>query len=541
MSTKKKKGGEKGELDITEKHIKYLNSSKISKSLEYAEFKKKIFDFEIKNVKTFYNEHTKIRDTVRGGYGVVNFVYNKSEDKLKIVKAVIDCPRREKELFWLWKFMNCPGFVQLLGFFKDTSPLMENPEGRPFGPPKDWYTNEKNRDKMIDAGTESVWNYPNQLYIVMEYYPYSLHHVIDPDRDADVFTNENLNRSILFTTASKEEGKKNTSKKSLTPPDDEDEESGDEEKNKSDEEGESEEEEEEEDESSGSDEGNSESEEEEEEVHLSKADELDKIYITNEWKIPPRSFAFIMNDKEIVQCMFELYYSVFYARCICLEGKTNRFFEHLDLNVRNITITIDKSPREYECNGKKIVITSIFRPIIIDFGISQGPWTIKRERITHEYLLTQKKEMKVDYISLLNVLNIIIERYGSNKLGPKSLSVKLGKFLKKFDERHPKVHHGSDIELIEKLLSMKRFIKDDSYYEEKRLKRLKKKEQKEKEVIIATTIINTDINNGSNNTSNTSMEKKSLNESSFISPFLKKKEEKNNNNVSIDSFKIHWN
>jgi hypothetical protein len=137
--------------------------NEVADSRDYQQFCNDVKEHQEykKGAAHFFARCKQIRSPASGGYGVVNFVLLQDTKELVVVKAVRDCPRREKELYWLWRLREQENFIKLVTFFRSAKL-----------PPSEWRT--------VDSTTESVWEYQGQLYIVTPYYPYSLENVLYP-------------------------------------------------------------------------------------------------------------------------------------------------------------------------------------------------------------------------------------------------------------------------------------------------------------------------------------------------------------------------
>lgn len=503
----------------------------------------------------FYNKHVMFRPPVAGGFGVVVFLQNiKHPSLLLAVKIVQDCPRHESELYWMWLFRESGSFVKLISVFTDA---------REPGPPAAWTT--------IDS-KESVWSWPRQLYIVTEYYPYSLFDVLSLSNTFAIRENS-ISRATAIIPSTKHSHKgvlnnsnngkvlssKETSQKKKTKKktkgrndnsesdksdsdDDEDDDSDDDNLSSS----ESSEDKvdsfekytqyksDEDDNDSDEDESAEEirpkhsttkrtllstsrlvtsptKEEQEQRRHHShakqsgtvtsknhtqliihgasrrtssdarskilspekaqrlieikneyqKMQELYKrIYNQNDWPLPA-TMRFVINDEEMVQFAFELFYAVYTGRCKL------SFFDHLDMSMRNITFKITNTQRNYPIKDKIVAITSKYKPVFIDFGVSQGPWTPRTDILLPDPpplsredfgIVPQKKRrnIRVDFINLCKVLLRLITQYQKKGILLKH-TTKLYNVILDFWMRYPGVSHGSDTNLLEDLLSHSAF------------------------------------------------------------------------------------
>ena len=296
-----------------------------SAAYDYEEFLQDLHSHYLvkQDPRRFFTSHTSFRSPIAGGYGIVNFVRD-PEGRVMVVKAVRNISKRHKELYWLWKFREFPGYVKLLYYFESS-----------IAPPPSW--------SSVDASTESVWLWPSQLFIVMEYYPLTL-------RD--------------FVNNSEEEEQENED-------------------------------------------------------------------------------VFLFTDEFIVDFFWELFYCIYYGRVLL------GYFQHLDIAVRNILVSQDETTRVYMIRGRRVNISSPYRPVLIDFGISQGPWSLKKLDLEWSNSNT-KKGIDIDCISIMSLLSHVLFKY--QHFCPLPLSKRMRNNLTNFIHANERVCEGDEIRLMEELL-----------------------------------------------------------------------------------------
>lgn len=299
-----------------------MNVDESSRAPDYEQFLQDLdrqYRIQI-DPRKFFETHFHFREPVAGGYGIVNFVQNVQGDVM-VIKAVRNMPKRHKELYWIWKFRNFPGFVKLLGFFESTHE-----------PPESW--------TMVDSVTESVWKWPNYLFIVMEYHPLPLAEFMRHDVQVE--------RTI-----------------------------------------------------------------------------------------------YLFSDQEIVDFFFEFFYIIYYARSLL------GYFQHLDIAVRNILVSQEDAPRVYTIRQKRIEIKSRYRPILIDFGFCQGPWSAPKLDLEWSKR-NPNRSIDLDYLSIMETLSHIIREYRIFHSLP--LSRRLRNILNDYVTENERVCEGDEVVLLENLL-----------------------------------------------------------------------------------------
>ena len=405
------------------KNIKIESNPKIEveTSKDYEKFKKEIVLYELKkktgmSIDQFFENYKVVSDAIAGGYGVVNIVYSESKQNLLAVKAISDNPRKWRELYWLWKFEEHENFVKMKAFFETDK-----------RPPSEWMKE--------DASNESVWRSDNLVFIVTPFYPYcsydffpkikkkdfsSFHSNKNKDEKNTTTSTKTTNRFLIpFIPTSTNIEKLTDSNQNIT------------------------------EETSSS----SSSPPLETLRHLTK--NMKQIYEKLKYDLPSQR-AWSFDSKEIVAFIFEIFATILGAR------EASDSFQHLDLKMSNIMIKPFKQARYYDLEkiGQRVTVKTGYKPVIIDLGVSEGPWT--RNRMTPEKSRDEnfrkpnaqglRVNTQIDVDAILNILYDIIDRNGKDETDEnvKNLYISLNNFVKKF----PRVADGYEKDLLEKMLNL---------------------------------------------------------------------------------------
>lgn len=152
---------------------------------------------------------------------------------------------------------------------------------------------------------------------------------------------------------------------------------------------------------------------------------------------------FLFTDEYIVDFFWELFYCIYYARVLL------GYFQHLDIAVRNVLVSQDDTTRVYGIRGRTIQISSPYRPVLIDFGISQGPWSTNKLNLEWSKANT-KKGIDIDCYSILHLLSHIVYKYQQFFQLP--LAKRMRRSLVEFVKANERVCEGNEIKLMEELL-----------------------------------------------------------------------------------------
>ncbi len=301
---------------------------------DYSEFVKDVNELYKYNhaPHLFFKRHIQVCPPTYGGYGVVNFVYDQKKNNLLVVKALRDLPKRDKELYWLWRLREFESFSRLFAFFR--ADYVQDSV-----PPASWTT--------VDVEKDPIWSFPKQLYIVLVYYPYKLEYFIEPAR-AVVQPGPNKrgrrgrrkkrhvrDEDIEEITMLAEQNRLTKIPEDEEPQDQEDEDDDDQER-----------EEDEEENSADSD-----SDDDDDKKTKKKRTPppppppqekslLVRLREERGWNMTAERLLYVLSDSQLVGFIFELFYPIYWAR-----WELN-YFQHLDLNERNIMVTTH-DPRTY--------------------------------------------------------------------------------------------------------------------------------------------------------------------------------------------------
>ena len=145
------------------------------------------------------------------------------------------------------------------------------------------------------------------------------------------------------------------------------------------------------------------------------------------------------------QIAFELLHAVFYARKIC------GYWQHLDLETRNILFCVAEKGRVFEEDDIVVRITSTLTPIIIDFGTCQTTWTEEKWRISAEYAkLNPTCNRVTDITTIIKNLKELTQSISVLKNDKQAID-----FISALEcvlETHPEIDDGGNIEILRNVL-----------------------------------------------------------------------------------------